>query len=576
MKEMVKLYKKHLEAALSRANLPSPMPRPFLYMQVTCPTGTYDVNIEPAKDEVLFLKPEKLLSLAEELFLKAYQTGSRREEQVQRSKRPRLLEHSFDLLLARKPTMTSSTNSSGVEDAVLHAKGDGVVPSVSEHHHRDISLERSAPLEETGSTLDNEETPDGHVAGSGDICRHMCSMSPEPRRQQQRESQDEEPLSIDHRDEDLRNAAILNPWTIAAMTTKVVPRGRTLFDQDDGPTTDCRRTSLRRDAQLPTRSVSPPSLIPYQNPGPPVRRRTFANENIPDRNTCQRRERERCLTYPTRQSQSYSLRSWIEPLSLAGCTASSPPPSDMYPKTRRLDENRFEDDGELQVSLDGIQNQPSVVSQGGMPHPNRNDKSPLERLVTGHGNGAYEQSAKPITNGPAPGNRVTAREPTAGPPTRVSPSNWPGAVPDVSSYAVSNPQAFRTTQWSAAELAEIMDFERRKKAALAHHRKQAVQAPLWRQEQLQMRIETLPQGSRGRSLASQVSGPTNPTLLQSFLSGQLGIYSTIDVWMLSAICPIHAAQQAVVLTQAMMVKLTIRCSWRTYLLCPRTTQGHIS
>ncbi|KAL2444503.1 hypothetical protein ABEF95_016934 [Exophiala dermatitidis] len=41
-------------------------------MRVRCPPESYDVNVEPAKDEVIFFLPEALLSLVEGLFRKAY------------------------------------------------------------------------------------------------------------------------------------------------------------------------------------------------------------------------------------------------------------------------------------------------------------------------------------------------------------------------------------------------------------------------------------------------------------------------------------------------------------------------
>ncbi|KAL2444469.1 hypothetical protein ABEF95_016864 [Exophiala dermatitidis] len=41
-------------------------------MRIRCPPKSYDVNVEPAKDEVIFFRPEALLSLVEGLFRKAY------------------------------------------------------------------------------------------------------------------------------------------------------------------------------------------------------------------------------------------------------------------------------------------------------------------------------------------------------------------------------------------------------------------------------------------------------------------------------------------------------------------------
>lgn len=45
---------------------------PFFCMNISCPTNSYDVNIEPAKDDVLFAKPDEILDLAEQILKDLY------------------------------------------------------------------------------------------------------------------------------------------------------------------------------------------------------------------------------------------------------------------------------------------------------------------------------------------------------------------------------------------------------------------------------------------------------------------------------------------------------------------------
>ena len=71
MKEIAKLYKHYLQRIYSGSYNTS-ISRPFISMHIRCPSESYDVNIEPAKDEVLFFRPKSLLSLTETLFQKAY------------------------------------------------------------------------------------------------------------------------------------------------------------------------------------------------------------------------------------------------------------------------------------------------------------------------------------------------------------------------------------------------------------------------------------------------------------------------------------------------------------------------
>lgn len=69
-----------------------------------CPQGSYDVNIEPAKDDLLFGDKEKVLSLVEDLFKDAYgeltDTTMRRATSTKRDETAN--DNSFGLLLARK------------------------------------------------------------------------------------------------------------------------------------------------------------------------------------------------------------------------------------------------------------------------------------------------------------------------------------------------------------------------------------------------------------------------------------------------------------------------------------------
>ncbi|RMD42622.1 hypothetical protein DV735_g2491, partial [Chaetothyriales sp. CBS 134920] len=72
MREFSRLYKKYLRNFCEQAQLKSAPSRPFLYVKITCPPGSYDVNVEPAKDEVLFLEPDTLIREFEQLLTYVY------------------------------------------------------------------------------------------------------------------------------------------------------------------------------------------------------------------------------------------------------------------------------------------------------------------------------------------------------------------------------------------------------------------------------------------------------------------------------------------------------------------------
>lgn len=68
-KQISKLFR----ACLRKSNLAfENVKDPFIYMSINCPEGSYDPNIEPAKDDVLFGDVERILAAARELLDSAY------------------------------------------------------------------------------------------------------------------------------------------------------------------------------------------------------------------------------------------------------------------------------------------------------------------------------------------------------------------------------------------------------------------------------------------------------------------------------------------------------------------------
>lgn len=76
---------------------------PFICMNIICPNGSYDANIEPAKDDVLFTDASLVLAIVEAFFKSVYGELQSTSKVLPASKTstPRL--QGFDALLARKP-----------------------------------------------------------------------------------------------------------------------------------------------------------------------------------------------------------------------------------------------------------------------------------------------------------------------------------------------------------------------------------------------------------------------------------------------------------------------------------------
>lgn len=71
LKQVVKLYKSYLKSLFTKTATTNLLD-PFLCLNIACPPGTYDVNVEPAKDDVLFAKPELILQLVEKNLKELY------------------------------------------------------------------------------------------------------------------------------------------------------------------------------------------------------------------------------------------------------------------------------------------------------------------------------------------------------------------------------------------------------------------------------------------------------------------------------------------------------------------------
>lgn len=71
-KELVKLFKSYLRSGLfCDDNQTSPVD-PFFFMHLHCHPGSYDANVEPSKDDVLFEDSKLVMSMAESMFKNVY------------------------------------------------------------------------------------------------------------------------------------------------------------------------------------------------------------------------------------------------------------------------------------------------------------------------------------------------------------------------------------------------------------------------------------------------------------------------------------------------------------------------
>ncbi|CAG8200463.1 unnamed protein product [Penicillium nalgiovense] len=124
--EIVKTFKQYARVAASKNESSKSVSDPFICLQIRCPRGTYDVNIEPAKDDLLFEDRDVVLALVENLFRDHYGEidGTERRTSNQ-GKDDACKSHEgsggFELLMARKPTMELPTQPRDAENPFSEA-----------------------------------------------------------------------------------------------------------------------------------------------------------------------------------------------------------------------------------------------------------------------------------------------------------------------------------------------------------------------------------------------------------------------------------------------------------------------
>ncbi|KAL8750666.1 MAG: hypothetical protein Q9184_006345, partial [Pyrenodesmia sp. 2 TL-2023] len=102
LKQMVQLFKSYLRSSAS-TTVDQKIIDPFLCMNLVCPPRSYDANVEPAKDDILFTNSSRVLTLVESFLRSHYGDLKPKDKLTTRSNRLTPQPRNFDLLLARKP-----------------------------------------------------------------------------------------------------------------------------------------------------------------------------------------------------------------------------------------------------------------------------------------------------------------------------------------------------------------------------------------------------------------------------------------------------------------------------------------
>ncbi|KAI4264741.1 MAG: hypothetical protein L6R35_007283, partial [Caloplaca aegaea] len=245
-------------------------------MNLICPRGSYDANVEPAKDDVLFANSSCVLKVVESLFRDRYGDLQSNEKQGAKIKRSAAESRVFDLLLARKPPATAeplapttqpSSFSSSAANQLLAMPVTDMEDPVGTKLDDDIQIaEANASHSSPQNTLD--------VEGSLESSRflpspaHPLGSNNQPWRHSMYQDADDDELldaiaasqDDDSGEEvDLGDIAVTNPWTLAKLNAPIRNRSQA------GPASDM----VANNQQLMTPAKGHDE--PYRDLSPPVR-----------------------------------------------------------------------------------------------------------------------------------------------------------------------------------------------------------------------------------------------------------------------------------------------------------------
>ena len=238
------LYKQYLRSAsVETTNID--VVNPFLCLNVVCPAGSYDVNVEPAKDDVLFTDSEKFLDVVESFFQSVYgqlhsysNIGGNHEilldtKDCSHTETDRLVHSKYQNL----PRATVNTEETAKRPSPRDYFGEGTsrLPALP------CTMDSTLDIEDVDSVPDHELHEERHRGRTFQPSHTDRSFERHGREGRARTISMHNAFDeIDEQDSDLpvdhivsddgedalgpEDANILNPWTLAKMNVSLTPK----------------------------------------------------------------------------------------------------------------------------------------------------------------------------------------------------------------------------------------------------------------------------------------------------------------------------------------------------------------
>lgn len=145
LKQMIGLYKRYLRSSCPSEN-GAKLVEPFISMNIVCPSRSYDANVEPAKDDILFMDSGGFLATLEHFFRSIYGELQPKDDSGKTSRQAAYRPRGFELLLARKLQVT--------RDSILPAQLGNVERIYEDQRNAVQDPPNLSPNPDTASTSD--------------------------------------------------------------------------------------------------------------------------------------------------------------------------------------------------------------------------------------------------------------------------------------------------------------------------------------------------------------------------------------------------------------------------------------
>ncbi|KAL9579342.1 MAG: hypothetical protein Q9203_006734, partial [Teloschistes exilis] len=198
-------------------------------MNLVCPPGSYDANVEPAKDDVLFTDSSRVLDTVENFFKSIYGQLRSKEKSTSKGKTSVSKSQAFDLLLAKRKSPAAIQPGSPAlprKDSPIYVETGEPDELFGDSTKLPMDKRRSSPkgdssaVNESTST-DIQSSPILHLTGAQHTWQQsMCEGDDHDELPDVHTASQDQDVDA----EDLRDVRVSNPWTLAKLNAPLRPR----------------------------------------------------------------------------------------------------------------------------------------------------------------------------------------------------------------------------------------------------------------------------------------------------------------------------------------------------------------